>query len=240
MIRNLCTCGAYAIRPYPDGRKELYLRSIFGLCETAWPSFWIEKWSCETDYPSIWIEKWLYETAQPFFLIRKRIIRNGIFGISVGAYCIRPLNASSKGTYDQKSRYMWGVFNTPLPWRQKRTISKINFGVMQNGMIFFLIWKMVMQNWLSFYMNRKRVMRDGTTLFLIWKMIMRNGRKGFWENVLERCFWGTYFRGYFSLSQNESTPDFRQKSGVQNGKSLFEEVYSSSPSRMDALSENKQ
>ena len=29
MIRNLCTCGAYAIRPYPDGRKELYLRSIW-------------------------------------------------------------------------------------------------------------------------------------------------------------------------------------------------------------------
>ena len=29
MIRNLCTCRAYSIRPYPDGRKELYLRSIF-------------------------------------------------------------------------------------------------------------------------------------------------------------------------------------------------------------------
>ena len=29
MIRNLCTCGAYSIRPYPDGRKELYLRSIW-------------------------------------------------------------------------------------------------------------------------------------------------------------------------------------------------------------------
>ena len=28
MIRNLCTCGSYSIRPYPDGRKELYLRSI--------------------------------------------------------------------------------------------------------------------------------------------------------------------------------------------------------------------
>ena len=30
MIRNLCTFGAYSIRPYPDGRKELYLRSIWG------------------------------------------------------------------------------------------------------------------------------------------------------------------------------------------------------------------
>ena len=29
MIRNTDTCGAYAIRPYPDGRKELYLRSIW-------------------------------------------------------------------------------------------------------------------------------------------------------------------------------------------------------------------
>ena len=28
MIRNTDTCGAYAIRPYPNGRKELYLRSI--------------------------------------------------------------------------------------------------------------------------------------------------------------------------------------------------------------------
>ena len=29
MIRNLCTCGAYAIRSYPDGRKDLFLRSIW-------------------------------------------------------------------------------------------------------------------------------------------------------------------------------------------------------------------
>jgi len=49
------------------------------------------------------------------FLIRKMVMLNGILGIFVGVYCIRPLNASSKGTYDQKSRYMWGVFNTPLP-----------------------------------------------------------------------------------------------------------------------------
>ena len=151
---------------------------------------------------------------------------NDIEGISVGAYCIRPLNASSKETYDQKSRYMWGVCNTPLLWRTKGSIPKINFEVMQNGTIFFL--------------NRKRVMRDGTTLFLIWKIVMQNGRIGFLEHILERCFWGTYFRGYFSLLRNESTPDLWWKSGVQNGKSLFEEVYSSSLSRMDALSENKQ
>ena len=50
-----------------------------------------------------------------FFLIRKRIMRNNIAGISVGAYCICPLKMFPKGTYDQKSMYIWGVFNTPLP-----------------------------------------------------------------------------------------------------------------------------
>jgi len=50
-----------------------------------------------------------------FYLNRGRVVRNGILDISVGTYCIRLLNASSKETYDQKSRYMWGVFNTPLP-----------------------------------------------------------------------------------------------------------------------------
>ncbi len=50
-----------------------------------------------------------------FYLNRGRVVRNGILDISVGAYCIRPIKASSKETYDQKSKYMWGVFNTPLP-----------------------------------------------------------------------------------------------------------------------------
>ena len=49
-----------------------------------------------------------------FYLIRKMIMQNGIFGISVGAYCIRPLRMSPKGIYDQKCRYIWGVCNTPL------------------------------------------------------------------------------------------------------------------------------
>ena len=40
------------------------------------------------------------------FLIRKMVMKNDIFGISVGAYCIRPLKVSSKETYDQKFRYM--------------------------------------------------------------------------------------------------------------------------------------
>ena len=34
------------------------------------------------------------------------LMRNGILGISVGAYCIRPLKMSPRETYDQKSMYM--------------------------------------------------------------------------------------------------------------------------------------
>ena len=138
-------------------------------------------------------------------------MRNGILDISVGAYCIRPLNASSKETYDQKSRYIWGVCNTPLPLRTERFISKINFLVIRNGMTLFLIWKMFMQNRLYFYWNRKIVMRNGITFFLIRKIVMknrlylylnrkrsmRNGRKRFLEHVFERCFWDTYFEGVF-------------------------------------------
>ena len=41
-------------------------------------------------------------------------MKNGILGISVEAYCIRPIKTAQKETYDQKYRYMWGVFNTPL------------------------------------------------------------------------------------------------------------------------------
>ena len=71
------------------------------------------------------------------FLDRKMVMRNGILGISVGAYCICPYRMSPKETYDQKSRYMWGVCNTPLPWRTRRSISKINFKVMQNEITLF-------------------------------------------------------------------------------------------------------
>ena len=50
-----------------------------------------------------------------FYLNRKMVIRNGILGISVEAYCIRPIKTAPKETYDKKYRYMWGVFNTPIP-----------------------------------------------------------------------------------------------------------------------------
>ena len=167
----------------------------------------------------------IMQNVLAFYWNRKIVMRNDIAGISVGAYCIRPIKTAQKETYDQKYRYMWGVFNTPLPWRQKGSIPKINFGVMRNGMTLFLIWKRVMrngitfflirqrpmQNVLTFYLNRKMIVRNGRSPFLIWKMVMqnrlylylnrkmvmRNGRKGFLEHVFERCFWGTYFEGVF-------------------------------------------
>ena len=72
-----------------------------------------------------------------FYLNRKMVMQNGILGISVEAYCIRPIKASSKETYDQKSMYMWGVCNTPLPWRTKRSIPKINLGLWEIVWSFF-------------------------------------------------------------------------------------------------------
>ena len=110
-----------------------------------------------------------------FYLNRERVMQNGILDISVGAYYIRPIKTAQKETYDQKLRYMWGVFNTPLPWRTKRSISKIDFLVMRNSMTLFLIRKMFMQNRLYLYWNRERVMRSDMTIFLIIKRIMQNG-----------------------------------------------------------------
>ena len=113
-----------------------------------------------------------------FFLIRKMVMKNDIFGISVGAYCIRSIKTAQKETYDQKYRYMWGVFNTPLPWRTKRSIPKINFGVMQNGMILFLIWKRVMRNGVGIFLNWEIVMQNVLTFYLNRKMVMQNGILG--------------------------------------------------------------
>ena len=55
------------------------------------------------------------QNSTTLFLIRKMVMQNGILDISVEAYCIRPINTAQKETYDQKSMYMWGVCNTPLP-----------------------------------------------------------------------------------------------------------------------------
>ena len=110
-----------------------------------------------------------------FYLNRGRVVRNGILDISVGAYCIRPLNASSKETYDQKFRYMWGVFNTPLPWRTKRSIPKINFLVIRNGMTLFLIRKIVMRNGIGIFLNWEIVMQNVLTFYLNRGRVVRNG-----------------------------------------------------------------
>lgn len=83
-------------------------------------------------------------------------------------------------------------------------------------------------------------MQNGMTFFLIRKMVTRNGRKGFLENVFGKCFRGTYFEGVFFFVTKRKHSRFVVKSGVRNRKNLFEDVYSSSPLRMDALSENKQ
>lgn len=132
------------------------------------------------------------------FLIRKMVMKNDIFGISVGAYCIRLLRMSPKGTYDQKSMYMWGVCNIPLPWRTKRSIPKINFGVMRNSITFFLIWKMFMQNWLYLYWNRENVMWNCMTLFLIWKMFMQNRLSIYlnWKRIMQNGILGISVGAY--------------------------------------------
>ena len=72
-----------------------------------------------------------------FFLNLKMVMKNDIFSISVGAYCIRPIKTAQKETYDQKYRYMWGVFNTPLLWRTKRSIPKIIFLLCEMARLFF-------------------------------------------------------------------------------------------------------
>ena len=61
----------------------------------------------------IW--KMVMQNRLSLYLNRKRIMLSGIFGISVGAYCIRPIKTAPEETYDQKSMHMWGVCNTPLP-----------------------------------------------------------------------------------------------------------------------------
>ena len=141
------------------------------LCEMYRHFIWIEKGLCEMAWPYFWSEKWSCEMAQPFFDHKKGHDKRHIRYFCRGVLHT-PLQDVPKRNVWSESRYIWGVCNTPLPWRTKRSISKINFMIIRIGIGVFLIQKMVMRNWLSFYMNRKRVMRDGTTLFLIWKMVM--------------------------------------------------------------------
>ena len=193
--------GAYCIRPLrmsPKGTYDQKSRYMWGVCNTPPP------WRTKRSIPKInfgvmqngmilfliwkmfmqnrlylyWNRERVMRNVLTFYLNRERVVRNGILDISVGAYCIRPIKTAQKETYDQKYRYMWGVFNTPLPWRTKRSIPRINFLVMRNSMTFFLIWKMVMQNRLSLYLNRERVMRNVLTFYLNRKIFMQNDIAG--------------------------------------------------------------
>ena len=67
MIRNLCTYGAYAIRPYPDGRKELYLRSIWD--QSKWHDllFDLENVHAESIIPLLESRKSYAKWHDPFF-----------------------------------------------------------------------------------------------------------------------------------------------------------------------------
>ena len=77
MIRNIDTCGAYAIRPYPDERKDLSLRSILGLCKMEWSFFWSEKGLCEMVWHFFWPKKMVMQNRLSLYLDRKRIMRKG-------------------------------------------------------------------------------------------------------------------------------------------------------------------
>ena len=85
MIRNLYTCGAYSIRPYPDGRKELFLRSILGYVKWYDLFFDPKNGYAESIIPLLGSRKG-YAKCHDLLLIIKRVMLNGILSISVGAY----------------------------------------------------------------------------------------------------------------------------------------------------------
>ena len=67
MIRNLCTCGAYSIRPYPDGRKRLYLRSIWDYAKQYNLLFDLENVHAESIIPILESRKSYAKRHDPFF-----------------------------------------------------------------------------------------------------------------------------------------------------------------------------
>ena len=72
----------------------------------------------------------------------------------------------------------------------------------------------------------------------------KKGHAKWQERILGKCFREVFlrhlFHGVFFFVTKRKHSGFVVKSGVRNRKNLFEKVYSSSPLRMDALSENKQ
>ena len=141
MIRKQNTCRAYAIRPYSDGRKKLFLRSILGYVKQRDPFFNPKKGYAESIIYLFELRKGYERWHNPFF-------------------------------------------------------------------------------------------------------DLKNGHAKWQDRIFGTCFWEMFlrylFQGVFFFVTKRKHSGFVVKSGVRNGESLFEKVYSSSSSCMDALSENKQ
>ena len=103
MIRNLCTCGAYAIRPYPDGRKELYLRSIWDYIKRYNLLFDLENVHAESIIPILESRKGYAKQHDLLF-----------DQIETYAKCINLLFESIKGCAKRHIGYFCrGVLHTP-------------------------------------------------------------------------------------------------------------------------------
>ena len=82
----MALCGAYAIRPYPDGRKMITV----GVCSATLP----EKQAAFWGYYGVGYEK---RTAFDCFMVVEYEKRTAFSCLHVGAYCIRPTNVPFMG-----------------------------------------------------------------------------------------------------------------------------------------------
>ena len=166
-------------------------------------------------------------------------MRNDIAGISVGAYCIRPIKTAQKETYDQKSRYMWGVCNTPLPWRTKRSIPRINFWVIRNGMTLFWskkwsckidypsIWieKGSCEKVRPFFWSGKWLCRIDYTSIWIEKGVCETAGKDFWNMFLRGVFEALILREYFSFHKTKALRICGKIRSAKREKSIWEGLF---------------
>ena len=82
MIRNLSTYRAYSIRPYPDGRKDLSLRSIWGYEKLYDPFFDLENVHAESIIPLLESRNCHVKRHDPFF-----DLKNGCAKWHIGYFC---------------------------------------------------------------------------------------------------------------------------------------------------------
>ena len=115
MIRNTDTCGAYSIRPYPDGRKGLFLRSIWGYEKFYDPFFDLKK-----GYAKLY--DLLFESK------------------NYHAESITPLFESNNSYAKWHDHFL--IKQRPMQYVLTFYLNRKI--VMRNGTTFFLIWKMVM------------------------------------------------------------------------------------------------